>query len=196
MINEGIVHATIPKIYDRNVIIDAVRNSFYFVFHEKDTDYVAGSIYPLDTGYKVWTEEENNYFDTNIDTYLSAFTLSGTYDDVSPLHEKTQKEGVVLRKEEGNFLNCTVYNNDPDVWNYEAQLPHVELWYKGVWIELTSPFAINLMTVMIEPGQNREFNVPEETITQYPTPIDGIYRLVIYGENEEFVVSDTFIVEG
>ncbi|MDE7416734.1 MAG: hypothetical protein K2N44_10630 [Lachnospiraceae bacterium] len=195
VINEGAVRAAFPKVYNRNVIIDTVCNSFYIVFREEDTDYIAGSISPLDKAYKVWTGDEVQYFDTNIDAYLSAYTLSGTYADIRPLREKAQKEGVVLRKEEGNFLNCTVYNNGSEVWCYEAQLPHVELWYKGVWIELTSPFADNLMTVMIEPDQNRGFNVPEEIIMQYPTLIGGIYRLVIYGENEDFVVSDTFIVE-
>lgn len=116
--------------------------------------------------------------------------------DISPLREMVQKEGAVLKKEEGNFLNCTVYNNGSDVWCYEAQLPHVGLWYKGVWVELISPFANNLMTAMTEPDQGRGFDVPDEIIMQYPTLIDGIYRLVIYGKNDEFAVSDIFIVKG
>ena len=29
---------------------------------------------------------------------------------------------------------------------------------------------------------------------QYPALMDGIYRLVVYGENGDFAVSDTFVV--
>lgn len=196
VINEGIVSAAIPKVYNRNEILDIVRNSFYIVFREKGREHIAGSISPLEETYQVWTADKAGYADTNIEAYLSAFTLSGTYDTVCPLREKAQREGVVLQKEEGNFLNCTVYNNGSEAWCYEARLPHVELWYKGVWAELVSPFADNLADTMIAPGQNREFDIPEEIIAQYPTLMDGIYRLVIYGENEEFVASDTFVVGG
>lgn len=196
VIHEGAVSATIPKVYDRNAILDVVGNSFFMVFREKDREHIAGSIPLLDEAYQAWTEEEAGYSDTNIDAYLSAFTLSGTYGDQRPLREKEQKEGVILQKEEGNFLNCTVYNNGSETWCCETQLPHIELWYKGVWIELVSPFADDLTAVMVEPGQDRGFDVSEEIIMQYPALMDGIYRLVIYGENEEFVVSDTFIVGG
>lgn len=197
VINEGVVSAEIPKIYHsyNNAVVDTVNNSFYMVFREKDTECIAGSIFPLQETYTVWTKEQAKYSDTNIDTYLSAFTLSGTYGGNYPLCERAQKEGVILQKEEGSFLDCTIYNQGADVWCYEAQLPHVELWYKGVWIELISPFANNLVIAEIEPGQNRGFDVPAETIMMYPALIDGIYRLVVYGENEEFVASEIFIVE-
>lgn len=197
-INEATVNTVIPKVdtpYDI-VVMDTVNNSFYIVFSEKDSEkeveYIAGSIFPFGETYTVWTKEQAAYFDTNIDAYLSVFALSGTYGGSQPLRERTQREGIVLKKDEGSFLNCTMYNHGSDVWRYETQLPHVELWYKGMWLELLSPYADNLTTAEIKPGQNRGFAIPDETIAKYPSLIDGIYRLVIYGENEEFVVSDTF----
>lgn len=196
-INAGKVNATIPKMHDRSHddITDTVNNSFYLVFCEQDTEYIAGSILPLEEAYTAWTKEQERHFDTNIDAYMSAFMRSGTYDRESPLCQRVQKESIVLKKEEGSFLDCTIYNHGAAVWRYEAQLPHVELWYKGVWIELISPYAEDLMTVGIEPGQSRGFDIPDETVMQYPTLIDGVYRLVVYGENEEFVVSETFVVD-
>lgn len=197
-INEATVNTVIPKVhtpYD-NVVMDTVNNSFYMVFCEKDSEkeveYIAGSIFPFGEAYTVWTKEQATYSNTNIDAYLSAFALSGTYDGGQPLRERTQREGVALKKDEGSFLDCTIYNFGTDGWRYETRLPHIELWYKGVWLELIPPYADDLMTAEIELGQNRGFAIPDETIAKYPTLIDGIYRLVIYGENEEFVISDTF----
>ena len=43
------------------------------------------------------------------------------------------------------------------------------------------------MTVKTEPVKDKKIDIPEETIMQCPTLIDGIYRPVIYGEYEEFV---------
>ncbi len=194
VIDEGTVKAVIPRVRSGNVIRDTVCNSFYVVFRERSADHVAGCISLLDGVYQPWTTEEADCFYRNMDAYLSAFTLSGTYEDTDPLRERASKEGVALRKDGGNFLNCTVCNNGSDPWCYGAQLPHVELWYKGVWIELVCPFADNLMTAVVEPGQSRTFDVPEETIMQYPALMDGIYRLVVYGENGDFAVSDTFVV--
>ena len=79
---------------------------------------------------------------------------------------------------------------------YEDELPHIELWYKGIWIELKSPFDYNLTSKTINPLESTNFETPKEILDQYPTPLRGIYRLVIYGENEEFIVSNTFFYGG
>lgn len=192
--NDGKVTVNIPKRYSSNPITDTVHNSYYLTFYENEAAYVAGCISVLDTYYTVWTEDEISVSDVNLDAYLTAFTLSGTYDSVKPLHQKSSKEGISLRKEEGSIFAYTIENNTESNWVYENHLPHIELWYKGVWIELNSPFDYNLMNSTIKPSEIQHFETPEEIVSQYPTPFPGQYRLVIYGENGEFIVSDVFSV--
>ncbi|MBD5470385.1 MAG: hypothetical protein HDR19_04545, partial [Lachnospiraceae bacterium] len=190
--NDGKVTVNIPKIYSSNPITDTVNNSYYLTFYENDADYIAGCISVLDTYYTVWTEDEIRFSDVNLDAYLTAFTLSGTYDTVKPLHQISSKEGISLRKEEGSIFAYTIENNTGSSWVYENYLPHIELWYKGVWIELNSPFSYNLMNSTIKPSEIQHFEIPEEIVSQYPTLFPGRYRLVIYGEDGEFIVSDVF----
>ena len=193
--NNGIVTVNIPKIYSSNPITDTVNNSYYLTFYENDVDYIAGCISVLDTYYTAWTEDEIRFSDMNLDAYLTAFTLSGTYDTVKPLHQISSKEGIDLRKEEGSIFAYTIENNTESSWVYENHLPHIELWYKGVWIELISPFGYNLMNSTIDPLETQHFETPEEIVSQYPTLFPGQYRLVIYGEDGEFIVSDVFSVQ-
>ena len=105
--NDGKGTVNIPKRYSSNPITDTVHNSYYLTFYENDAAYVAGCISVLDTYYTVWSEDEIRASDVNLDAYLTAFTLSGTYDTVKPLHQKSSKEGISLRKEEGSVLAYT-----------------------------------------------------------------------------------------
>ena len=192
--NDGKVTVNIPKQYSSNPITDTVHNSYYLTFYENNVDYVAGCISVLDTYYTVWTEDEIRVSDVNLDAYLTAFTLSGTYDTVKPLRQKSSKEEISLRKEEDSIFAYTIENNTESSWVYENHLPHIELWYKGVWIELNSPFDYNLINSAIKPSEIQHFETPEEIVNQYPTLFPGRYRLVIYGEGGEFIVSDVFPV--
>lgn len=191
----GIVCANLPKTDDQNPIIATIENSYYLTFSEKETNYIVGCISMLDTEYTQWTESEVQYSNMNLNIYLSAFMLSKTYDQVYPLHQKVPKQAISIQKEDGSYLNCTIYNNSDNSWSFETRLPHVELWYKGVWIELNSPYADNLSIVSIAPHESKNITPSNEVNDTYPTLMSGIYRLVIYGENDEFIVSDTFLME-
>lgn len=190
--NNGKVIINIPKIVQDNAIRFITDNSFYLTFHEEDDAYIAGCISVEDTNYVPWTEEEIRNAGVNLDAYLSAFSLSRTYDSTKPLHQKPPKAGITLDKEEGNVLSCILYNNTEQDWQYAQSLPHIELWYKGIWIELNSPFDNNLTLGTLQPSETKRFAPPKETVEQYPTLFPGIYRLVIYGEHDEYIASDPF----
>lgn len=193
-LDSGVIVVNIPKRYDDNIITYTISNSYYLEFSGDDIDYIAGCIHLLDTDYVPWTQEEAMASAVNLDAYLSAFTLSHTYANVSPLQQEMSKEGICLKQEGENYFSASINNNTEADWQYEAGLPHIELWYKGVWIELNSPYDNNLTTRMLEPEETQYLEIPETALEQYPTLLPGIYRLVIYGENEEFVVSDTFFI--
>lgn len=193
---DGEVTVSIPKKYSDNPIAFTINNSYYLTFYEDGSDYIAGWISMPDTEYMSWTEEESRNSAVNLEAYLSAFALSNTYDSVNPLRQRTPKAGISLKQEGENYLSCHMYNGSMDDWNYENQLPHIELWYKGVWMEFIPPFDYNLTNAVIKPLETRQFEVPKEIIEQYSTLFPGIYRLVIYGEHEEFIVSDAFFYDG
>lgn len=194
-LNDGKVKVNIPKRYNSNPIMDAIQNSYYLTFNEKETGYIAGCISVLDMAYVAWTEDEIRNCDVNLEAYLSAFRLSDTYDAVKPLRQKAPKDGVELDKKDDGILSYTIENNTGNSWHYENRLPSIELWYKGVWIELNSPFDYNLTSKTIEAMETQHFETQKEIIDQYPTLFSGIYRLVVYGERGEFIVSDVFRVE-
>lgn len=191
-LNDGKVSANIPKIYQDNIICSVKDNSYYLTFDDGDMEYCVGCISLLDTEYVSWTADEIKYADVNLNAYLPAFQLSGTYDIVKPLHQKSPKKGIILEKKGGNGFQYAIYNQTLENWCYESQLPHIELWYKGIWIELVSPFDYNLTSEMINASEIKEYEIPEKLMSQYSAFLEGIYRLVIYGENQEFIVSDIF----
>lgn len=195
-LHDSKIVANIPKIYNDNSIISIVGNSYYLIFNENDAAYVVGCINACTSEYVPWTIDEIRCSTVNLDAYLPAFTLSRTYDSINPLHQKIPKEGIKLNREGGNCLSYTMYNSTMNDWCYENQLPHIELWYKGIWIELNSPFDYNLTSKTIDPLETISFEVSNEILKQYPSLFQGIYRLVIYGENEEFIVSNTFFYGG
>jgi len=194
-LNSGKVTVSIPKTHPDNIICAITDNSYYLTFHESDNDYIAGCISAGDVKYMPWTVEEIRSAALNLDVYLPAFTLSKTYDSTKPLHQKAPRDGITLNKEAENYLSCILYNHTEKDWQYARELPHLELWYKGVWMELESPFDDSLTIGTLKPYETKQFAPPKETMEQYPTPFPGIYRLVIYGEKDEFIVSDSFFVQ-
>lgn len=194
-LNCGKAVVNIPKRYQDNIISFISDNSYYLTFHEKEAIYTAGCISVSDANYVPWTAVEIRNSVINMEAYLSAFSLSGTYDSTKPLHQKLPKEGIVLSKETGNYLNCRLYNNTEKVWDYEQSLPHIELWYKGIWIELNAPFDNNLSIGTLAPFETKHYEIPKETMDQYPFLFPGVYRFVIYGENDEFAASEPFFYE-
>lgn len=182
----------IPKTEKENPISSITDNSYYLTFHENEDAYPAGCIRVMDTVYEPWTAQQIRASTANMEAYLSVFSLSGTYDSVKPLHQKTPKEGISIKKETGTCLDCTLANNTQKDWNYEQSLPHIELWYRGIWIELSAPFDNNLTIGTLKPSETRQYEIPLETIKQYPRLFPGIYRLVLYGEHSEFVISAPF----
>lgn len=191
-INSGKVTVNIPKVVQDNAIRFITDNSFYLTFCEENDAYTAGWISVGGADYVPWTEAEIRNAALNLDAYLSAFSLSGTYDNTKPLHQKAPKAGMTLDKEAGAALNCILHNNTEKDWQYEQSLPHIELWYKGIWIELNSPFDNNITLGTLKPSETKRIAPPKETMSQYPTLFSGIYRLVIYGENNEYTASGAF----
>lgn len=86
----------IPKLHDsyNNVAVDTVNNSFYMVFVKKEQK-------------KKWKKRC-----TNIDAYLSAFTLGRTYDGNQPLRKRTQKNNILLKKKRAASLTVLCITKD------------------------------------------------------------------------------------
>lgn len=196
-LNEGRVMVHLPKVSQSNVIQSLTDNSYYLTFCDTNKEYIAGSIRVLDTVYEPWTEEQIKSAEINLSAYLPVFVLSNTYDSTQPLHQKTTKEEIHLIIETADGLTYTIQNNTNDDWNFEGQLPHIELWYKGIWIEFVSPFDSNAVLRTIAPSETQRFEIPNETMKQYSTLFPGIYRLVLYGEeNGAYIVSEPSFYEG
>lgn len=92
-------------------------------------------------------------------------------------------------------MNCTICNESDAAWSFRADLPSLELWYKGAWIEVPSPYDSALMVNTCDANDSYELTIPTDINDRYPSLYPGIYRLVIYGTEEDYAVSDCFVVE-
>lgn len=161
-----------------------------------DGEIILGYIAPMDDNFSAWTKEYNYFSNNNYETYLDKFKLSKTYtlDNAEKINEST--DNIRLKKKDGGVLDCVIDNTDGVAdWEYMADLPTLELWYQGVWIEVDSPFDSNLTALTCHKGENVDISVPEETMAHFSYFLPGIYRLVVWGTDGDYIVTDTFNIE-
>ena len=161
---------------------------------ETDEEIYLGYVAPESQSFQKWDMEKNAYADVNLSPYLNAFKLSCTYEDGNVLSIKKAADNVSLTKEEGGLLDCVLDNQGKLDWNYRADLPSLEMWYRGVWIELTSDFASNLTAKTCPAGESREFVIPKKTTDRYPDLFPGLYRLVVYGTDDDYIATEEFVI--
>lgn len=154
---------------------------------------ILGYIPPLCEKYYEWSNEENECAKYNYEKYLPNFSLSKTYEDNEPTARRAPD--IYLRKEEGGIFNCIIDNTEGNRdWEFNAGLPTIELWYQGVWIAVNSPFSDNLMLNVCRAGERKEISVPPETTAQFSYFLPGIYRLVLWGADNDFIISESFTI--
>ena len=157
-------------------------------------EYFLGYISPLSEVFEVWTDQQNEFAGQNITPYLNTFALSRTYVDTNILCSISVADNMKLSKREGGLLDCTLKNEGTVDWTYSTELPALEMWYKGVWIELKTKWD-NALIVKNCPGMKQEEMVfPEEITDAYPDLFPGLYRLVIYGTEGDCAISETFLI--
>lgn len=164
------------------------------IFWETDEEIYLGYVAPKSQSFQKWDMKKNTYADVNLSPYLNAFKLSRTYENGNVLSVKKTADNVSLIKEEGGLLNCVIDNQGDFDWNYSADLPSLEMWYRGVWIELTSEFASNLTVQTCPQGERRELMIPKKTTDRYPDLFPGLYRLVVYGTDDDYIATDKFVI--
>lgn len=130
--SEGIVKG-------EDAIHDAISGYRLVVAFGEDSE-VLGYLPPLKDSFLEWSKEENYFSNNNYEIYLDNFKLSKTYDSDYSKNADKSTEGIKLIKTEGSALNCIIDNtNGSGDWEYNAQLPTMELWYQGAWIENNIP---------------------------------------------------------
>lgn len=161
-----------------------------------DNKEALGYIPPLSDCFTEWSEEENYFADNNYEMYLDNFVLSKTCAADYSTDTNQSVEGIKLIKKDGNILNCIIDNtNGSGDWEYDAQVPAIELWYRGAWLELRSPFDSNLAVAICCKGESREISVPDDTMEKYSYFLPGIYRLVLRGTDGGYITTEPFVIE-
>lgn len=185
-----------------NSKIQKAANGYYLTIHLKDPeieadeqdDYIVGAILPGAQEMQFWSQKENKYAGRNLSVYLDAFHISRTYSDDTALDTKVEAEGVLLEKGGASVFDCVIKNERKEEWCYLADVPALELWYDGIWIEVKSPYASNLMVQRIETGEEKQWD-HSNIEKSYPYLIPGLYRLVIYGQEGDFIATEPFEVQ-
>lgn len=181
--SEGIVKG-------EDAIHDAISGYRLVVIFGEDSE-VLGYLPPLKDSFLEWSKEENYFTNNDYEIYLDNFKLSKTYS----VNTNQSTEDIKLIKKEGSVLDCIIDNtNGNSDWMYNSQLPMIELFYQGAWIEVNSPFDSNLIVSVCCQGEVKEINVPNDTIIQYSYFLPGIYRLVLWGTDGDYIVTDSFVI--
>lgn len=190
-IEEGIIRAEgLIKVSD-NVIENAARGYRAEVVWEDGKDCL-GCILPLNDTFLTWNSLQNEYSDRSVKPYLSAFRLSRTYSDTKTFSSLKEAETIKLIKKEGGIWDCIIQNEGTESWTFCAERPAVEMWYSGVWIELDTGIDSILMTSVCLPGDEFDITVPAEEGKDYKNLLPGLYRLVIYGTEEDYAATNIF----
>lgn len=189
-------HANIQSegmLKGEDAIHDAV-SGYRLVVLFGENNETLGYLPPLSDSFTEWSKEENHYSCNNYEIYLDHFMLSRTYG--AEHSTDRSEEDIKLIKQEGSILNCIIDNtNGSGDWEYNAQVPTIELWYRGAWIELNSPFDSNLAVATCGKGESKEITVSDDTMEEYSYFLPGIYRLVLWGTDGDYIATESFVME-
>ena len=155
--------------------------------------FTIGCILSQATEMQLWSSEENQYAERNLQPYFDVFRLSKTYTDETAQNTYPLAEGIELKKQDGDMFCFELSNNHQEDWLYHPVLPAVELWDDGIWIEVESPYAETAMASRLCAGETVAMRKSDKEVN-YPYLFPGLYRLVYYGEDGDCVISDVFEV--
>lgn len=200
-IQQATVEDKVSEVKEQDDILKATRGYHWKVLWsgEKATskltegEYIIGCIMPQGTEMQLWSAEENQYAERNLQPYFEVFRLSRTYTDATAQNTYPLAEGIELKKLEGDVFCFELTNKNKEDWFYHPVLPAVELWYDGVWIEVESPYAETAMASRLRASETVAMRKSDKEVN-YPYLFPGLYRLVYYGEDGDCVISDVFEV--
>lgn len=177
-----IISENLPKGLDE--ITDA-RAGYYLEAYCDAERYGLGYVFPMRQDMELWGERENRYKEQRINPYLSSLTLSDTYG-------MTRNDNLVLARDEDETLSCNIRNTGQEAWQFQDDLPQIEMWYRGVWLALDDGADSACMLGECAPGEEIKINIPEDTEEKYSSLINGIYRIVIKGAEKDYIISDSY----
>lgn len=187
-----ILSSNLVKMYGSE--IERATQGYVLEAVSDENAYALGYILPMSETFSTWTSQEAAQYGKNYTPYLGGFTLSSTYVDREVFTPLQVAESIELSHQEGGILDCILHNNGTEDWTYIADLPVLEIWYNGVWLELNDGIDSTALAASCAAGESKEIAILEENLKNYPDCIPGLYRLVIYGQNE-CAVSDVFIIQ-
>lgn len=178
----NVTSENIPK--GQNEIADALAGYYLEAYCESER-FILGYVLPMKQDMELWGELENRYKEQRIDPYLSAFELSDTYDMI-------RNDEFVLIRGENQVLSCSIQNTGQKIWYFQDDLPQIEMWYQGVWLVLDDGVDSTCMLKECAPGEQIEISIPMDIEEKYNNILTGIYRIVIKGTENDYIVSDYF----
>lgn len=167
-----------------NEIADA-QAGYYLEATCEENCFVLGYALPMRYDMELWGEQENRYKEQRIDPYLSSHELSDTYDMI-------RNENLVLTRDENMTLSCSIQNKGQETWCFQDDLPQIEMWYQGVWLVLDDGVDSTCMLRDCAPGEEIKISIPKDIEERYNNLLTGIYRIVIKGTENDYIVSDCF----
>lgn len=174
---------------NENEIASATTSFKLYIKWNGEEKYCLGNITLNSSEFTEWSQLQNQYTVRDLTPYLDAFSLSRTYAD------KQIAKNVSLSKMAGGMLNCLIKNEGTERWRYSADLPSLEMWYDGIWIELKTPWASSAMLESCSGYQEKQIEVPSPLTDKYPYLIPGLYRLVIYGMENDYIATEYFEIK-
>ena len=188
-IEQGTVEGRVTETRKSNPVLKAVNGYQWKISWETDnpliTEYIVGCILPMDDEMQFWSDTENHYAGRNLEAYLDAFQLSRTYQNGNVTEVIDQAEGISLIKYEKNIFCYKMINEGIQTWYYLSQLPDLEMWYDGIWLEVKCPYGRDSGKDHILAGEERIYDKPDEDVREYPYLMPGLYRLVVYEGYED-----------
>lgn len=157
-------------------------------------EFSLGYIMPLANELITFSETEYSSFNYNLSYHDEIYRLSDTYNDGLPLTTIPVADGIILEKTDDELFHYRIINNSSFAWKYCADIADIEMYYRGVWLKVTSPYDSNLSVLESPPGSIIEYLYNNKNINSYPYLIPGIYRLVVYGVDNTYIASEDFII--
>lgn len=186
------IASNFPKLFD-NIKQDATLG-YQLAYPAEDEEIVVGYILPMSNEFHKCSPEEAAYWECTQNIDLDFLSLSKTYIDGNILCTKAQNPLIRLEKGQSGVLDCVVKNDGASVWQY-AYLPVIEVWNQGVWLEIKSSYDDPGVQKGCEAKQSCDIILPESALKAYPYFSPGLYRVVVYGSDGTYAVTESFVID-
>ena len=103
------------------------------------------------------SREESEYWESRQNPEFGFLGLSKTYIDEDITQLKRTCPGIKLERSGDSGFDCVMTNMGEGAWSYSNDLPSIEVWNQGTWLEVKSLFDSNLALANIAPGETAEF---------------------------------------